>query len=126
MEHEEAAQRFDIAVGQQLNTVRRARGMTYDGIADATPGVSRSAISRYFSGSRTVPLDVLAALCVTLGVEPADIVARAWAKSGYAETAPAAESVSEVTYIPIAAKRAPSRGVDARRAQDESAENGGA
>ena len=59
-----------MSLGEALVTVRRARGMTQEALADAT-GMTQAALSRYENDLRDPSIEALGTLAAALGVTPA-------------------------------------------------------
>lgn len=69
----EVAMTFVTQFGQKLRTLRQARGMSQEALAEAA-GLHRTHISLIERGRRSVRLETIQSLALALGVRPADLM----------------------------------------------------
>lgn len=77
MDKRERAERFTVYVGLELKGRIVSRGFTAAQVADQM-GRSRAAFSRWLNGKQSIPLSVVCEASEIIGVEPGDIVAKAY------------------------------------------------
>lgn len=76
---EERGKRFSQLVALELKGAIAARGQAATKVAAAI-GVDYSTLHRYFKGQRALPTDVLSEACEQIGVDPAELVDRAYVR----------------------------------------------
>lgn len=68
--------RLAAAVADQLNKVRRVRGLTFEELG-VRAGMAKNSVHRYLNGERVINMDHLARLSAALDVSPSSVVAAA-------------------------------------------------
>lgn len=71
--------RIQQAVAAELRAERGAQDVTFDVLAERT-GMPKATLSRYFKGTRDIPMSALAAICDGLGLTVLAIIDRAQAR----------------------------------------------
>ncbi len=72
---------FTAYIGAELKGLIASRGRSAAAVARET-GHSASALNRWLNGRQALPLPVLLEACDVLGVEPREVVSRAYARLG--------------------------------------------
>lgn len=67
---------FTRAVARQLRAAKKDRHLTEDDLAKAL-GIHRVSVSRYPSGTRAIPLSVLAELCRFMSIDLLELINKA-------------------------------------------------
>lgn len=76
---ESRGERFSHLLGSELKGAISARNWTVRNVAKNI-NVHHATMSNYFNGSRMLPADVFAKACEVIGVDPADLVDRAYTR----------------------------------------------
>lgn len=76
---------FTVYIGAELKGLIASRGWSAAAVARAT-GHSASALNRWLNGKQALPLPVLLEASDVLGIDPREVVARAYSRLGHPAT----------------------------------------
>ncbi|ALX67373.1 helix-turn-helix domain-containing protein [Microbacterium sp. XT11] len=95
---ETAGRQFNAAVGRQMKGEISAAGSSIAAMAREL-GIARSALDNYTTGKRAIPLTTFHDVCVALGMEPHEMLARAEERYRAEERARGSQQAAPVTPL---------------------------